>query len=587
MLNTKSIKYSFLLGVILLFLFFFLTSFERAKGEISATLSIDPSSGSYNVGDTFSVAVKLNTGGNETDGVDIHYLHYNPSLLEVQEITPGTLYANTNTNNVDSQNGTIDFSQTSQGGSTFNGEGTVMTITFKVLSAGTATLTFDFVLSSTTDTNVASQGEDVLQSVSGATFTLVSVTPQTCSDGTPYGECSQTKPKYCQEGNLIDKCSICGCPSGFACQEDETCQEVDTTPPQRSSGYPSGELSSGTTEVTMSLTTDESATCKYDTSPNIDFQSMANTFSNTGALVHSTTITGLSDGTSYTFYIKCQDTSGNANQDDYVISFSVASPPSSGGGGGGGGWAPPPPADTTPPVISDIDVTNITTTSVTIIWKTNESATSKIHYGLTGSYELGSISKSGYRTSHSIELSNLKPSTTYYFKIETQDSNGNIAYSSQQSFKTLGIEESSKEGTEAQESETGLTPEAGEVTTSTQEMTKEEMIAYLKAQIQAILKQIAILQAKLAELLAQQQKYTFTKNLKYGDRGEDVKHLQEILIKEGCLRKGLATGWFGPLTFKAVICFQEKYASEILYPAGLKKGTGFVGPRTRAKLNQL
>ncbi|MEA3343797.1 MAG: C1 family peptidase [archaeon] len=39
---------------------------------------------------------------------------------------------------------------------------------------------------------------------------------QKCSDGTPYGQCSSTKPKYCDNGNLIDKPSECGCPTGYA-----------------------------------------------------------------------------------------------------------------------------------------------------------------------------------------------------------------------------------------------------------------------------------------------------------------------------------------------------------------------------------
>jgi len=49
----------------------------------------------------------------------------------------------------------------------------------------------------------------------------------------------------------------------------------------------------------------------------------------------------------------------------------------------------------------------------------------------------------------------------------------------------------------------------------------------------------------------------------------------------------LVTGNFFGLTKAAVIRFQEKYASEILAPIGLKKGTGFVGARTRAKINSL
>jgi len=38
-----------------------------------------------------------------------------------------------------------------------------------------------------------------------------------CSDGTVYGSCSVTKPKYCSNGNLINNCNLCGCPLGQAC----------------------------------------------------------------------------------------------------------------------------------------------------------------------------------------------------------------------------------------------------------------------------------------------------------------------------------------------------------------------------------
>jgi hypothetical protein len=48
-------------------------------------------------------------------------------------------------------------------------------------------------------------------------------------------------------------------------------------------------------------------------------------FSTTGGTSHSTAISGLQNDNSYTYYIKCQDTAGNANTDDYPISFSVGS----------------------------------------------------------------------------------------------------------------------------------------------------------------------------------------------------------------------------------------------------------------------
>lgn len=75
--------------------------------------------------------------------------------------------------------------------------------------------------------------------------------------------------------------------------------------------------------------------------------------------------------------------------------------------------------------------------------------------------------------------------------------------------------------------------------------------------------------------------------LKKGARGNDVKILQEILVKEKLLSPDLITGYFGPLTFRAVIKFQEKYKDEILKPWDLSKGTGFVGPTTLKKINQL
>ena len=53
---------------------------------------------------------------------------------------------------------------------------------------------------------------------------------------------------------------------------------------------------------------------------------MASTFSTTGGAAHSTLITGLTSGTSYSYYVRCQDTSGSTNTDDFVITFFVSSP---------------------------------------------------------------------------------------------------------------------------------------------------------------------------------------------------------------------------------------------------------------------
>ena len=101
---------------------------------------------------------------------------------------------------------------------------------------------------------------------------------------------------------------------------------TDTTPPMLSNPSPTGALPAGTTQTTISLTTNETATCKYSTTPNTAYASITNTFSTTGGTSHSQTITGLSNGNTYNYYVRCLDEAGNPNIDDFNISFSIASP---------------------------------------------------------------------------------------------------------------------------------------------------------------------------------------------------------------------------------------------------------------------
>lgn len=115
-------------------------------------------------------------------------------------------------------------------------------------------------------------------------------------------------------------------------------------------------------------------------------------------------------------------------------------------------------------------------------------------------------------------------------------------------------------------------------------------------EIKRLLAIIDDLKQKITDLLTEKQRGSgevsckLNGNLYFGMRNNsEVRCLQNFLKAQGAgiYPEGLVSGNFGKLTRQAVIKFQEKYASEILTPLGLLSGTGYVGPSTGAKINQM
>jgi len=80
-----------------------------------------------------------------------------------------------------------------------------------------------------------------------------------------------------------------------------------------------------TTSVELTIITNEKAECRYARVPDALFSSMPK-FAISDGMKHTQTLRDIISGKSYSYFVKCSDTSGNINQ-DYPIKFGVAEPP--------------------------------------------------------------------------------------------------------------------------------------------------------------------------------------------------------------------------------------------------------------------
>lgn len=142
-------------------------------------------------------------------------------------------------------------------------------------------------------------------------------------------------------------------------------------------------------------------------------------------------------------------------------------------------------------------------------------------------------------------------------------------------------------------------------TTTPSVVDPQSIIKQLQAQIQLLQTQIVELKAKLEvsqkeaaatreelkttkeEVTAINEELKLTRILKKGERGDEVRALQEFLSQfPEIYPEKLVTGFFGSLTEAAVKRFQEKH--EVVY-SGTPETTGYgqIGPRTVARINEL
>lgn len=145
---------------------------------------------------------------------------------------------------------------------------------------------------------------------------------------------------------------------------------------------------------TLTWTTNEAATTQIEWGTTASY---GNTTTLDSSLVtsHSVQLTGLAANTAFHARARSTDAAGNtATSSDLAFTTSAAAAT----------------------VITNVQVTKNSSTSVTVTWTTNEPATSKVRYGLSTNYG-SEVSDLTLKTSHSLTIIGLTPNTTYHYEV--------------------------------------------------------------------------------------------------------------------------------------------------------------------------
>jgi|GEM_PF-1749417 len=200
-----------------------------------------------------------------------------------------------------------------------------------------------------------------------------------------------------------------------ACSSDNTFNTLDITPPVITNVQVTNITATG---ATFTWDTDESATSYVDHGlsagpPYSDTDGDA-----TMVTSHSVAVTGLTENTTYHYRVRSGDASAN---ESFTTDATFAT------------------ADGTPPVITNVQVTNITATGASVTWTTNEPATSNVDYDLDGSPYDDTESDATLKVSHNIALTGLTENTTYHYSVRSVDNVGNPASTADATFKTADV----------------------------------------------------------------------------------------------------------------------------------------------------
>ncbi len=165
------------------------------------------------------------------------------------------------------------------------------------------------------------------------------------------------------------------------------------------------------TSASITWVTTESSNSHVIYSTNASLTNPVDVAVSSSTTSHSVPITGLTANTAYYYYV----TSG-VTEDKHIVQGEVQY------------YTFTTTYDITQPVITfdpETDITDITETSVTISWVTDDLASSSIEYSTDTSYS-STDSNNNLNTNHSFGISGLTKGTLYNLRLKSTDVNGNL-----------------------------------------------------------------------------------------------------------------------------------------------------------------
>jgi hypothetical protein len=180
----------------------------REKAAPSSNLTLNASTASPQVGDTFTVSSNIESGTNQVIAVEMH-LTFDEAIVEAQGASAGSFLPGAKFigPSIDNNNGTLSYTvYLDPGSQPVQGQGTVAVFTFKTLAAGNTTIAF----TSDTVVGAGNSSEDLGQNVlTGTTPAIINVQGVQVT-ATPTGSQSTGTPTPTTHGNTATPTSAPG-----------------------------------------------------------------------------------------------------------------------------------------------------------------------------------------------------------------------------------------------------------------------------------------------------------------------------------------------------------------------------------------